>query len=147
MAKIAASLGNRGYRFQADVESCRKTGSAGQADRLCDWMQAMEEVGLIAARATPAGQAARGDNFLLFAVIPCFNEEHVIRLTHRRLVDVLGNRDFCLQIAFVDDGSDDATPNMAAEIGKSDPRVKTVLLSRNLWPPGGGQRRTGRCRW
>jgi glycosyltransferase involved in cell wall biosynthesis len=86
---------------------------------------------MIAARETLAGDSRR-DKFLLSIVVPCFNEEDVIRLTHQRLVDVLGNKGFCLQIVFVDDGSDDGTPNIAAEIAKSDPRVKTVLLSRNF---------------
>jgi polyisoprenyl-phosphate glycosyltransferase len=92
----------------------------------------MEEIGLIAARETLAGEDSRRENFLLSIVVPCFNEEDVIRLTHRRLVDVLGKTGFCLQIVFVDDGSDDGTPDIAAEIAKSDPRVKTVLLSRNF---------------
>jgi polyisoprenyl-phosphate glycosyltransferase len=87
---------------------------------------------LIAARETVAGENSRRDNFLLSIVVPCFNEEDVIRLTHRRLVDVLGNAGFCLQIVFVDDGSDDGTPDIAVEIAKSDSRVKTVLLSRNF---------------
>jgi polyisoprenyl-phosphate glycosyltransferase len=78
------------------------------------------------------GARAGRDTFLLSIVIPCFNEEDVIRLTYRRLVDVLGNRGFYLQIVFVDDGSGDGTPDIAVEIAKSDPRVKTVLLSRNF---------------
>jgi hypothetical protein len=35
--------------------------------------------------------AARPDNFLLSVVVPCFNENDVIGLTHGRLVDVLGS--------------------------------------------------------
>ena len=92
----------------------------------------MEEIGLITARETLGGEASRRDKFLLSIVVPCFNEEDVIRLTHRRLIDVLGNSGCCLQIVFVDDGSDDRTPDIAVEIAKSDPRVKTVLLSRNF---------------
>ena len=44
------------------------------------------------------GNVARPEKFLLSVVIPCFNEEDVILLTYRRLVDVLGSRDFRLQI-------------------------------------------------
>jgi dolichol-phosphate mannosyltransferase len=65
-------------------------------------------------------------------VVPCFDEEEVILLTYRRLVEVLGSMDFHLQILFVDDGSDDGTPEMAANLARSDPRVKTVFLSRNF---------------
>jgi hypothetical protein len=63
---------------------------------------------------------------------PASNEEDVIPLTYRRIVDVLGNRGFRLQVVFVDDGSHDTTPDITEEIAKSDPRVKTVLLSRNF---------------
>ena len=81
---------------------------------------------------TLARDAARRDKFLLSVVVPCFDEEDVILLTYRRLVDVLGSRDFRLQIIFVDDGSDDSTPEITANLAKGDPRVKTVLLSRNF---------------
>ncbi len=74
----------------------------------------------------------RPNKFLLSVVVPCFNEHDVIGLTYGRIVDVLGTRDFRLQIIFVDDGSDDRTPYLAAELAHRDPRVKTVLLSRNF---------------
>jgi polyisoprenyl-phosphate glycosyltransferase len=85
--------------------------------------------------ATPgnlASESSRPKNFLLSVVIPCFNEEDVLLLTYRRLVEALGSRGFRLQIVFVDDGSADDTPNILAHFSKSDPRVKTVLLSRNF---------------
>ena len=75
---------------------------------------------------------ARPDRFSLSVVVPCFNEEEVISATYQRLVAVLGNRDFDLQVVFVDDGSTDATPSLAANFTSEDPRVKTVLLSRNF---------------
>ena len=70
--------------------------------------------------------------FLLSVVIPCFNEEEVILLTYRRLIDELGSKEFRLQIIFVDDGSGDNTPVIAANLAKADPRVRAVLLSRNF---------------
>ena len=76
--------------------------------------------------------AARPEKFRLSVIIPCFNEEDVVLLTYQRLVDVLGSRDFRLQIIFVDDGSDDATPEIAANLAKSDAQVTAVLLSRNF---------------
>jgi dolichol-phosphate mannosyltransferase len=75
---------------------------------------------------------ARPDRFSLSVVVPCFNEQEVISATYQRLVAVLGNRDFDLQILFVDDGSTDSTPRLAANFTREDPRVKTVLLSRNF---------------
>ena len=81
---------------------------------------------------SPAGEPARLHKFSLSVVVPCFNEEDVLLLTYRRLVEVLGNRDFRLQIVFVDDGSSDHTPCIIANFSQEDARVKTVLLSRNF---------------
>src|SRR5207248_1841456 len=50
------------------------------------------------------GCHARPDRFSLSVVVPCFNEEEVISATYHRLVAVLGNRDFDLQVVFVVDG-------------------------------------------
>ena len=74
----------------------------------------------------------RPSKFLLSVVVPCFNEEDVVSLTYRRLIEVMGNKDFRLQIVFVDDGSADRTPEIIASFSKNDTRVKTVLLSRNF---------------
>lgn len=81
---------------------------------------------------TSADGALRPSHFLLSVVVPCFNEKDVILLTYQRLVDVLGDKCLRLQIVFVDDGSRDGTADIAADIAKEDPRVKTVLLSRNF---------------
>jgi polyisoprenyl-phosphate glycosyltransferase len=80
----------------------------------------------------PPSNTGRPDRFLVSIVVPCFNEQDVISLTYQRLVDVLGNLGFGLQIVFVDDGSTDATPWLTAEFSQRDARVKTVLLSRNF---------------
>lgn len=74
----------------------------------------------------------RPSKFLVSVVVPCFNEEDVISVTHHRLIEVMGSRDFRLQIVFVDDGSTDRTPEILAYFAKDDIRVKTVLLSRNF---------------
>jgi glycosyltransferase involved in cell wall biosynthesis len=91
-----------------------------------------DETGVPVKTKTPNGDVARPKEFLLSVVIPCFNEEDVILVTYRRLVDVLGNRDFRLQIIFVDDGSNDDTPEIAINLAKTDPQVRAVLLSRNF---------------
>ena len=78
------------------------------------------------------GGHTRPTDFLLSVVVPCFNEKEVISLTYRRLVEVLGNRGFRLQIIFVDDGSSDGTSELAVRLSDQDPRVKTILLSRNF---------------
>jgi len=47
----------------------------------------------------------RPTNFLLSIVVPCFNEKEAVSLTYRRLVEVLGDRGFDLQIVPVDDAA------------------------------------------
>jgi polyisoprenyl-phosphate glycosyltransferase len=76
--------------------------------------------------------AVRPENFLLTLVIPCHNEEPVIRATYDRVCEVLGNKKFRLQTVFVNDGSDDGTGRILEQISVSDPRVKVVTLARNF---------------
>lgn len=65
-------------------------------------------------------------------VVPCFNEEEVIRELHRRLGEALKN---CgvpnIEIILVDDGSKDPTWSIMAELKNSDNRLKIIKLSRN----------------
>src|SRR6266851_2727227 len=77
-------------------------------------------------------QKIRPTKFLLSIVIPCFNEEEVIEHTYNRVIDVLGSKDFGLQIIFVDDGSKDRTSDILSRIVAADSRVKLVTLSRNF---------------
>jgi polyisoprenyl-phosphate glycosyltransferase len=69
---------------------------------------------------------------LLSVVIPCMNEEPVIRETARRLVSVLGAPDFEFELIFVDDGSKDRTPEILRELQAEERRVRVVRLSRNF---------------
>ena len=70
---------------------------------------------------------------LLSVVVPCFDEDAVIRETHRRLAAALGEApalDF--EFVYVDDGSRDATLDSLREIQSRDERVRVVALSRNF---------------
>jgi dolichol-phosphate mannosyltransferase len=70
---------------------------------------------------------------LVSVIVPCFNEETVLRDTYRRLTTVLGDRpDFHHELIFVDDGSADATPRILQELVQRDPRVVVVRFSRNF---------------
>jgi polyisoprenyl-phosphate glycosyltransferase len=70
---------------------------------------------------------------LISVVVPCFNEQDVLPLTHRRLLDTLGSsRDFDLEIVYVDDGSTDATSTLLDGIVQSDRRVVVVPFTRNF---------------
>lgn len=74
----------------------------------------------------------------LAIVVPCFNEEPVIRETARRLLDVLRDlRDKGLVAAgsflyFVDDGSTDGTWRILRELNQSEPEVKALKFARNF---------------
>jgi glycosyltransferase involved in cell wall biosynthesis len=70
---------------------------------------------------------------LISVVIPCFDEEEVIVMTYRRLVDVLETiprADF--ELVFVDDGSRDRTLEMLCSLQATDRRVRVVAFSRNF---------------
>lgn len=70
---------------------------------------------------------------LLSVVVPCFNEQEVLKLTHRRLIKAIGNipkLDF--EIIFVNDGSRDRTEEILFELADSDSQVKVISLTRNF---------------
>ena len=70
---------------------------------------------------------------LLFSVvIPCMNEELVIRETADRLIAALGGSEISFELVFVDDGSKDTTPELLRELQAEDPRIRVVRLSRNF---------------
>ena len=70
---------------------------------------------------------------LLSVIVPCFNEEAVLRSTHERLNEVLrGLNDLRYEIVYVDDGSRDQTPGILAELQAQNPEVRVLRLSRNF---------------
>src|SRR5687768_10575957 len=70
---------------------------------------------------------------LLSVIVPCFNEEAVLRSTHERLTDVLRSLDqLRFEIIYVDDGSRDQTQNILAELQAQNPEVRVLRLSRNF---------------
>ena len=70
---------------------------------------------------------------LLSVVVPCFNEEAVLRETHRRLTSVLESlQGLDYELVYVDDGSRDRTPLLLQQLQASDRRVRVVQFSRNF---------------
>lgn len=69
---------------------------------------------------------------LLSVVIPCMNEEAVIRETCRRLIATLSAGEFAFEMIFVDDGSTDGTAAILREMQAGEARVRVVRLSRNF---------------
>jgi dolichol-phosphate mannosyltransferase len=70
---------------------------------------------------------------LLSVIVPCFNEEPVLRETHERLSRVLGGMtELEFEIIFVDDGSSDQTYQLLTQLQENDRHVRVVRLSRNF---------------
>lgn len=60
----------------------------------------------------------------LSAVVPCYNEEVIIRNTYASLKDVLNSTGESYEIVFGNDGSTDATPAILDEIASADGAVR-----------------------
>jgi dolichol-phosphate mannosyltransferase len=69
---------------------------------------------------------------LLSVIIPCYNEEAVLRTTHERLSSVLKEMNVDYELIFINDGSRDRTQEILAELQLFDPRIRVMLLSRNF---------------
>jgi glycosyltransferase involved in cell wall biosynthesis len=65
-------------------------------------------------------------------VVPCFNEEDVLRETHERLTDALSKTDLEYEIVYVNDGSRDRTLDILRELTAADSHVRVVSFSRNF---------------
>lgn len=69
---------------------------------------------------------------LISVVVPCYNEEAVIGLTHSRLSGVLRALPVAHEILFVNDGSRDRTLALLKGIQAHDAQVRVVGFSRNF---------------
>lgn len=69
---------------------------------------------------------------LISVIVPLYNEEEVIAESYRRLTAVLSAMEERYELIFVNDGSRDATPRLAAEIQSKDPHVVVVDFARNF---------------
>jgi polyisoprenyl-phosphate glycosyltransferase len=79
------------------------------------------------------GSTSSGERrMLLSVVIPCMNEEEVLREANRRLVAVLEQASLDFEIVHIDDGSTDSTPDLLRELQIHDTRIRVVRFSRNF---------------
>lgn len=69
---------------------------------------------------------------LVSVIVPCANEQDVLRETHHRLLAVLEKTGLRFEILYIDDGSTDSTINILSDIQCSEKRVRVVRLSRNF---------------
>ena len=68
----------------------------------------------------------------LDVVVPCHDEEPVLKAFHARLSGVLDGLPARARVLYVDDGSRDGTWAVLQGIAQSDPRVGALRLSRNF---------------
>jgi dolichol-phosphate mannosyltransferase len=68
----------------------------------------------------------------LAIIIPCYNEEEVIRLSYHRTKQVLLSLPNPSEIIYINDGSQDKTRSILNEIAGLDPQVKVIHFSRNF---------------
>ena len=72
---------------------------------------------------------------LLSIVLPAYNEQEVLPLTHARfsgIVPTLNSLGLDLELIFVNDGSKDRTASMLEEMAEKDSNVRVVHLTRNF---------------
>ncbi len=68
----------------------------------------------------------------LSIVIPIFREEEVLPELARRTVAALEALDRPYELLFVDDGSDDQTPQLLTELARQNHHIRVIRLSRNF---------------
>jgi dolichol-phosphate mannosyltransferase len=76
--------------------------------------------------------ASRPERPLISVVVPCYNEEAVIGITHSRLTAVLSALPAAYEILYVNDGSQDRTLALLKDIQAHDAQVRVVGFSRNF---------------
>ncbi len=72
----------------------------------------------------------------LSVVVPCYNEEAVLQITHERLHGVLenlidGNSIESYEVLYVDDGSKDTTASIVRTLAEENHRIRLVSLAGN----------------
>ncbi len=75
---------------------------------------------------------AKTTPMLLSVVVPCFNEQEVIAITHETLSRVLHDLVAEYEIIYVDDGSRDRTLEILHDIVRDDPRSRMLSFARNF---------------
>lgn len=70
---------------------------------------------------------------LISIIVPCFNEEEVILIFYKELIEVINSENkYNFEILFINDGSQDNTQNIITKFGQDDKRVILINLSRNF---------------
>lgn len=66
-------------------------------------------------------------------VVPCYNEEEVIKISYERITNVMKNiKGYTYELVFINDGSTDKTYSILIDVAKEDTNVKVINFSRNF---------------
>ena len=65
-------------------------------------------------------------------IIPCYNEEEVLPLSHKRFSQVMESTAHDYELIFVNDGSKDHTEELLLGFANDDPHTKIISFSRNF---------------
>lgn len=77
---------------------------------------------------------------LLSVIVPCYNEEENVPYFYEELMkqeQALSERNICLEILYIDDGSRDRTAEAVKKLHEGDARVHLVSFSRNFGKEAG----------
>ena len=81
----------------------------------------------------PMSKTLKQDRPLLTVIVPCYNEEEVLQLTHNTILETLGEKQaFSLELIYVDDGSFDQTNHLLEKFCKESTNCKAIYLARNF---------------
>ena len=69
---------------------------------------------------------------LLSVIVPCYNEELVVRESYKRLTEVMRQTNMDYELIFINDGSKDLTASILKELSQSDAAVKIIDFARNF---------------
>lgn len=69
---------------------------------------------------------------LMSIIVPCFNEDQVIKETYHQLCSIIPKLKMDIEIIFINDGSTDNTLEQLHEIAKQCPFVKALSFPRNF---------------
>src|SRR5713101_7033434 len=92
----------------------------------------MSTLPLLASRPAHRFDARQRRDFPLSIVVPCFNEQEVVRITYTKLRDTVELITPNYELIFVDDGSRDQTFELLCELCHKDHHVQCLRLSRNF---------------
>ena len=81
---------------------------------------------------SPIIQARSRSPQSISVVVPCYNEQEVLRETYTRVKKVCNEQQLPYEIIFVNDGSRDQTWQILLELTGTDPSIKAIKLSRNF---------------